>query len=98
MKNPDDPRPRIGLVLGGGGARGAAHISIIKKLESLNIPIDCIAGTSMGALIGGLYASGMTSAELEDMIPFLAKSVAFAASRMTRCRWHRPVPALVEVV
>jgi NTE family protein len=71
MKNPDDPRPRIGLVLGGGGARGAAHISIIKKLESLHIPIDCIAGTSMGALIGGLYASGMTSTELEDMVKTL---------------------------
>ena len=68
MKNPGDPRPRIGLVLGGGGARGAAHISIIRELERQHIPIDCIAGTSMGALIGGLYASGMTSAELEDMI------------------------------
>ncbi|MBP6534044.1 MAG: patatin-like phospholipase family protein [Arenimonas sp.] len=71
MKNPDDPRPRIGLVLGGGGARGAAHISVIKKLESLDIPIDCIAGTSMGALIGGLYASGMTSSELEEMVKTL---------------------------
>ena len=71
MKNPDDPRPRVGLVLGGGGARGAAHISIIKKLESLHVPIDCIAGTSMGALIGGLYASGMTSTELEDMVKTL---------------------------
>jgi NTE family protein len=71
MKNPDDPRPRVGLVLGGGGARGAAHISVIRKLESLNVPIDCIAGTSMGALIGGLYASGMTSSELEEMISTL---------------------------
>jgi NTE family protein len=68
MKNPDDPRPRIGLVLGGGGARGVAHISIIKELEKLHIPIDCIAGTSMGSLIGGLYASGMTSSELESMV------------------------------
>jgi len=71
MKNPQDPRPRIGLVLGGGGARGAAHISVIRELERLHIPIDCIAGTSMGALIGGLYASGMTSAELEEMIKTL---------------------------
>ncbi len=71
MKNPDDPRPRIGLVLGGGGARGAAHISVIKELERQHIPIDCIAGTSMGALVGGLYASGMTSAELEEMIKVL---------------------------
>ena len=71
MKNPDDPRPRIGLVLGGGGARGAAHISVIKELERLHIPIDCIAGTSMGALIGGLYASGMTSTELDEMVKTL---------------------------
>ncbi|MBP7370410.1 MAG: patatin-like phospholipase family protein, partial [Arenimonas sp.] len=68
MKNPDDPRPRIGLVLGGGGARGVAHISVIKELEKLKVPIDCIAGTSMGSLIGGLYASGMTSSELETMV------------------------------
>lgn len=71
MKNPEDPRPRIGLVLGGGGARGAAHVSVIKELERLHIPIDCIAGTSMGSLVGGLYASGMTSAELEDMLKTL---------------------------
>lgn len=67
-KNPDDPRPRIGLVLGGGGARGVAHISILKELERQQVPIDCIAGTSMGSLIGGLYASGMTPAELEEMV------------------------------
>lgn len=68
MKDPQDPRPRIGLVLGGGGARGAAHVSVIQELERQKVPIDCIAGTSMGALVGGLYASGMTSGELEDML------------------------------
>jgi len=47
-------RPKIGLVLGGGGARGAAHIGVIKKLEELNIPIDYVAGTSMGSLIAAL--------------------------------------------
>ena len=67
-KNPDDHRPRIGLVLGGGGARGIAHISVLKELERLQVPIDCVAGTSMGSLIGGLYASGMTAAELEEMV------------------------------
>ena len=67
-KNPDDPRPRIGLVLGGGGDRGVAHISVLKELERLQVPIDCVAGTSMGSLIGGLYASGMTPAELEEMV------------------------------
>ncbi len=61
-------RPRIGLVLGGGGARGAAHIGVLKELERLRIPIDVIAGTSMGAIVGGLYASGMTAAELEELV------------------------------
>ena len=51
------PRPRIGLVLSGGGARGAAHIGVLKVLEELRVPIDCIAGTSMGSIVGGSYAS-----------------------------------------
>jgi len=66
--DPDNPRPRIGLVLGGGGARGIAHLSVIKEIERQGIPIDCIAGTSMGSLIGGLYASGMSSSEMEKML------------------------------
>ncbi|WP_373501705.1 patatin-like phospholipase family protein [Desulfococcus sp.] len=57
-------RPRIGLVLSGGGARGAAHIGVIKVLEEMNVPIDYIAGTSMGAIIGGLYAAGLNVEEL----------------------------------
>jgi len=61
-------RPKIGLVLGGGGARGAAHIGVIKKLEELNIPIDYVAGTSMGALVGALYATGMNADELDRTI------------------------------
>jgi NTE family protein len=60
-----DTRPRIGLVLGGGGARGFAHLSMLKELERQKIPVDCIAGTSMGALVGGLYASGMSAADIE---------------------------------
>lgn len=56
----DPLRPRIGLVLGGGGARGIAHIGVLKLLEEMRIPIDCIAGTSMGSIIGGLYAAGMS--------------------------------------
>src|ERR1700684_2600482 len=59
------PRPRICLVLSGGGARGMAHIGVLKVLEELRIPIDCIAGTSMGAVVGGLYASGMSAREIE---------------------------------
>ena len=68
----DDPRnsqrPRIGLVLAGGGAKGFAHIGVIKVLEEMRIPIDFVAGTSMGALVGGLYASGMSSDQLEELI------------------------------
>ncbi|MDX1507515.1 MAG: patatin-like phospholipase family protein, partial [Woeseiaceae bacterium] len=65
------PRPRVGLVLGGGGARGAAHIGVLKELERLQVPIDAIVGTSMGAIVGGLYASGVTVTELEHIIATL---------------------------
>ncbi len=58
-------RPRVCLVLSGGGARGMAHIGVLEALEDLQIPIDCIAGTSMGAVVGGLYASGMSAHEIE---------------------------------
>jgi NTE family protein len=63
---PGTARPRICLVLSGGGARGMAHIGVLKILEELKVPIDCIAGTSMGAVVGGLYASGMSAAEIES--------------------------------
>jgi NTE family protein len=58
-------RPRVCLVLSGGGSRGMAHIGVLKVLEELKVPIDCIAGTSMGAVVGGLYASGMTAAQID---------------------------------
>ncbi len=61
-------RPKIGLALSGGGARGAAHIGVLKVLEEHRIPVDYIAGTSMGALVGALYASGMSPEELETLI------------------------------
>jgi NTE family protein len=64
-------RPRVGLVLGGGGARGAAHIGVLKELERQRIPIDAIVGTSMGAIVGGLYASGKTPEELEHIVATL---------------------------
>jgi NTE family protein len=63
-----DTRPRVGLVLGGGGARGFAHVAVLKELERQRIPVDCIAGTSMGAIVGGLYASGMSAVELEKQM------------------------------
>ncbi|WP_175690117.1 patatin-like phospholipase family protein [Burkholderia anthina] len=61
-------RPSIGLVLSGGGARGYAHLGVLKVLEENRIPIDCIAGTSMGAVVGGLYASGMAADEMQKRL------------------------------
>ena len=61
-------RPRVALALAGGGARGGAHIGVLKVLEELRVPIDCIAGTSMGALVGGGYASGMPAEEIEKFV------------------------------
>jgi NTE family protein len=62
------PRPKIGLALGGGGARGTAHIGVIRVLQQLHIPIDYVAGTSMGSIIGGLYACGYTPDQMEKLI------------------------------
>jgi NTE family protein len=61
-------RPRVGLVLSGGGARGAAHVGVLKVLEAERIPIDAVAGTSMGAVVGGLYASGLSAAEIASFV------------------------------
>lgn len=61
-------RPKIGLVLGGGGARGAAHVGILKVLEEEKIPIDYISGTSMGAIVGAAYAAGLSPAEIEQIL------------------------------
>ena len=59
------PHPKICVVLSGGGARGFAHVGVLKYLEELRIPVDCIAATSMGAVVGGLYASGMSANDIE---------------------------------
>ena len=61
-------RPQVGLVLAGGGAKGGAHVGVLKVLEELHVPIDCIAGTSMGALVGGGYASGIPAKDLETFV------------------------------
>jgi NTE family protein len=60
----ESARPRIGLVLGGGGARGAAHIGVLEVLEKLRVPVDCVAGTSMGALVSGAYVAGLSPGEM----------------------------------
>src|SRR3954470_1023910 len=61
-------RPRIGLVLAGGGAKGGAHVGVLKVLEEMRVPVDCIAGTSMGALVGAGYASGLSADEIEKFL------------------------------
>jgi NTE family protein len=61
-------RPKIGLVLSGGGARGFAHIGVLRVLEELRVPVDVVTGTSMGSIIGGLYATGYTSEQLNEVI------------------------------
>lgn len=61
-------RPRIALVLSGGGARGFAHVGVLKVLRDLRIPVDMVAGTSMGAVVGGAYASGRSVEELEEFV------------------------------
>lgn len=60
--------PRIGLSLSGGGAKGFAHIGVLKVLDSLGVKVDYISGTSMGAIVGGLYASGYTGKEIEQIV------------------------------
>ncbi|MBK9135429.1 MAG: patatin-like phospholipase family protein [Betaproteobacteria bacterium] len=60
------PRPKVGLVLGGGGARGAAHLGVLEVLEELRVPVDCVAGTSMGALVAGAWAAGITPAQMRE--------------------------------
>lgn len=73
----DSGRPRIGLVLSGGGARGAAHVGVLKVLEELRIPIDAVAGTSMGAIVGGLYASGLSAQQIEAALTSIDWQNAF---------------------
>lgn len=76
-------RPRLGLVLSGGGARGLAHVGVLKVLERERIPVDIVTGTSMGAIIGGLYASGMTADDLDRELSRIAWDRLFA-SRVDR--------------
>lgn len=61
-------RPKVAVVLAGGGAKGAAHIGVLKALEEMRIPVDYITGTSMGSFVGGLYATGMSADEIESFI------------------------------
>jgi NTE family protein len=103
---PSAPSPRrgIGLVLSGGGARGATHVGIIKVLEEMRSPVSMVVGTSMGSAVGGLYASGMTAKELEDVFLHFDWVGSFADSperrrcpsagrKMTALSWSRRASA-----
>lgn len=97
MENPPVKRKKIGLALGGGAARGLAHIGVLELLEKEGIPIDYIAGTSAGSLVGSLYAQGKSSREIREMAiemsavekallwdPTIELSGIFAGKRITK--------------
>jgi len=101
-KRADGTRPRVGLALGGGSARGLAHIGVLEWFEQHRIPIDYIAGTSMGGLVAGAYATGMTPAEIREWIRgidwdlmFLADS-PFKYKTFRRKQDKRAYPSLLE--
>jgi len=64
----EDPRPRVALVLSGGGARGIAHVGVLQGLEELHVPVDLVVGSEWGALVGGLYAAGFTPKEIQEAL------------------------------
>jgi len=70
-------RPKICLVLSGGGARGAAHVGVLKVLEQYRVPIDCITGTSMGSLVGAAYATGTSVPEMETILKGISTELLF---------------------
>ena len=77
VTNAGPARPRIGLVLSGGGARGGAHLGVLKVMEELHIPIDVIVGTSAGAIVGAAYASGMPLPQIEKEMGLLRTELLF---------------------
>src|SRR4030095_7147552 len=82
---PSQGRPRVGVAFGGGSARGLAHVGILRWFEEHHIPIDRVAGTSMGGLIGGAYASGMSAEELAHL---LARTDWDTLFRSSSFRYH----------
>jgi NTE family protein len=76
-------------VLAGGGAKGGAHVGVLKVLEELQVPIDCIAGTSMGALVGAGYASGIPAAELEKFLVGIDWASCPSPTVQSRPTWSR---------
>jgi len=76
-RGPAGSAAKIGLVLSGGGARGAAHVGVLKVLEELRVPVDVIVGTSMGSIVGASYASGNSVAEMERDIATITTANLF---------------------
>ena len=95
-------RAAVGLALSGGGMRGLAHIGVLEWLENNHIPVDYIAGTSMGGVIGGFYATGMTAAEVRTYIATLNWEKLFTGPpsydelSMRRKEERRTYPAVLE--
>lgn len=82
-------RPRIGVALAGGGTRGSAHIGVLRVLQNEGIPIYCISGTSIGAIVGGLYASGLSLDEIEHLV---------CSKKMMRAYETVPIPVRMALV
>lgn len=74
---PATAHPKICLVLSGGGARGAAHVGVIKVLEEYRVPVHCVVGTSMGSLVGGAYATGMSVADMDNILRQISTELLF---------------------
>lgn len=94
------PRPRLGLALGGGFARGLAHIGVLKVLEEEKIPVDYVAGTSVGAAIGAIYCSGVSAKELEELAAILRFShiARYTLSRLGLCSNDRLAGLLTKTL
>lgn len=96
-------RPRIGLALAGGGAKGLSHLGVLKWFEEHRIPVDYVAGTSMGGLVGGLYATGRTSAEMMefvdgiDWVDVLRDGPAYSELAFRRKEDQRAYPNAIEL-
>jgi NTE family protein len=94
--------PRVGLALGGGSAKGIAHVGVLQWLEEHRVPVDAIAGTSMGAFVGGAYATGMSAAEIQEMLRsadwdlLLRPDIPYALKSIRRKEDDREYPIKLE--
>jgi predicted acylesterase/phospholipase RssA len=99
----DSGRPRVGLVLGGGGARGIAHVGVLGVLEELGVRVDVVVGTSMGAIVGALYASGMPPQAMEEWVrgadwdELFRDQASFRSLQFRRKREYRAFPIPLEL-